>query len=173
MIIKAKNFTLRPPKKSDAKSYYENKNDPIIEKSFYHFRYPYSLEKAKKYLKKIISENKTKKGRSKDIFIIEVGGKAVGEIGLEEILPELRAKLFYWIGKDYRKKGIVTEAVKLIAKHGFEKHKLRRIYAWGRTYNKASARVLEKAGFKLEGIMKKNFLKDGKYSDDFIYAKVR
>jgi RimJ/RimL family protein N-acetyltransferase len=43
----------------------------------------------------------------------------------------------------------------------------------GRAKNKASARVLEKAGYKLEGILKKNKCVDGEFLDDFLYAKVR
>jgi len=54
-----------------------------------------------------------------------------------------------------------------------KKYKLRRIEARARTYNKSSARVLEKAGFKLESILRKNVLKDGKLYDDFLYARLR
>jgi len=39
--------------------------------------------------------------------------------------------------------------------------------------NKASARVLEKAGFKLEGILKKDRLINGKYHDGMIWAIIR
>lgn len=42
-----------------------------------------------------------------------------------------------------------------------------------RTFNKASARVLEKSGYKLEGILRKNKFKDGKYLDDMLWAKTK
>ena len=48
----------------------------------------------------------------------------------------------------------MTEAVKLVLKFAFEKLKLHRIYANLFEENVASRRVLEKAGFKLEGIMR-------------------
>jgi RimJ/RimL family protein N-acetyltransferase len=38
--------------------------------------------------------------------------------------------------------------------------------------NPASARVLEKAGYSLEGIMRKSAIKDGKIVDQFLYAYV-
>jgi RimJ/RimL family protein N-acetyltransferase len=40
-----------------------------------------------------------------------------------------------------------------------------------RTFNKASARVLEKAGYKYEGTIHKNKFLNGKYVDDMIWAK--
>ena len=55
----------------------------------------------------------------------------------------------------------------------FKKHKLKRISAMGRAKNKASARVLEKSGYKCEGILRKNKCVDGVYLDDFIYARVK
>jgi RimJ/RimL family protein N-acetyltransferase len=43
----------------------------------------------------------------------------------------------------------------------------------GRANNKASARVLEKAGYKLEGILRKNKCVDEVYLDDFVYSKIK
>jgi len=67
----------------------------------------------------------------------------------------------------------MTKAVKEITKFGFEKLKLRRIYAYVFTYNIASKRVLEKAGYKCEGILKKDFKKDNKCIDAYLLAKVK
>jgi len=41
-----------------------------------------------------------------------------------------------------------------------KKYKLKRLEGWCRTFNKPSARVLEKSGFKLEGILRKNKCKN-------------
>ena len=43
----------------------------------------------------------------------------------------------------------------------------------GRANNKASAKVLEKADYQLEGILRKNKRVDGIYLDDFIYSKIK
>lgn len=164
--IKGKGFILRRIKKSDFENWWKNINDKTIAKNF--ITNPRNLKEARKEFNK-----KIKYGKGNDNFVIEVDKGAVGEIGLHYIIPKLKAILSFWIGKDYRNKGIVTSATKLIMDYGFKKHKLRRIYANVRVYNKASARVLEKCGFKLEGIQRKNVLKNGKYYDDFLYARVR
>ena len=168
MILKSKKFILRNIKKSDFESYAKNIIDEDILKNF--ISSPSNLKQAKKDFGELLS---WKKRKNSDLFVIDVYGEVAGVIELLEIIPKLKAKLSYWLGKRYRGKGIMTKAVKLASKYGFDKYKLRRIYAQGRIYNKASARVLEKAGFKLEGIQRKNALKNGKYYDDFLYAKTR
>jgi RimJ/RimL family protein N-acetyltransferase len=164
--IKGKGFILRRIKKSDFDSWWKNINDKTIAKNF--VTNPRNLREAKKEF-----NDKLKGKKDSDSFIIDVGGKAIGGIGLHNIILKLKAKISFWVGKDYRGKGIATTATKLIVNHGFRKLKLRRIYANVREYNKASARVLKKNGFKLEGIQKKNVLKSGKYYDDYLYAKTK
>jgi RimJ/RimL family protein N-acetyltransferase len=168
MIINSKRFILRPPKKSDLKSFQKNKNNPLIAKNMNTPIYPLSLKQAKKELNEIIKLNK----KNNLILAIEINKELVGVISLMNIIPKFKAKIGYWIGKEHRKKGITTEAVKLITNYGFKKYKLKRIYGNVATFNKPSARILKKAGFKLEGILKKNRFKYNKYYDDFRYAKV-
>lgn len=67
----------------------------------------------------------------------------------------------------------MTTALKLITSFGFTKLKLKRIYAFVFTFNKASARVLIKNGYKKEGLLRKNVIKEGKLIDNYLFAKVR
>jgi RimJ/RimL family protein N-acetyltransferase len=67
----------------------------------------------------------------------------------------------------------MTEVVPAFADYCFENFALHRIYAEPYANNPASARVLEKAGFALEGRLKNNAFKDGKLLDSFLYAKTR
>lgn len=67
----------------------------------------------------------------------------------------------------------MTKAVKLFTNFGFNKLKLRRIYANVFSINGASAKVLEKNGYKLEGKMKNYHIKDGKLTDALLYAKTK
>jgi RimJ/RimL family protein N-acetyltransferase len=53
----------------------------------------------------------------------------------------------------------------------FKKFPLHRVYAEAYANNPASARVLEKAGFVLEGRLLKNVVKDGKILDSLLFAK--
>ena len=63
--------------------------------------------------------------------------------------------------------------MKIVTNFGFNKLKLRRVYAYVFTKNKTSARVLEKNGYKFEGLLRKHANKDGRLIDSLLYAKVR
>jgi [ribosomal protein S5]-alanine N-acetyltransferase len=162
-------FKLRKPKKSDLKSFHKNKNDKTIADNMFGPKYPLTLEQARKDLDKLILNDGKKEN---EIFVIDVEGEAVGMIGLWEIIPELKAKIGYFIGMEYRGKGITTEAIKDIVKMSVKKYKLKRVFGNVKVGNKASVRVLEKAGFKLEGLQKKNGFKYRKYYDEYLYARV-
>ena len=67
----------------------------------------------------------------------------------------------------------MTEAAAAFTDFCFDNFSLHRIYAEPFTNNPASARVLEKAGFALEGRLKNNVVKDGKILDSLVYARTK
>jgi [ribosomal protein S5]-alanine N-acetyltransferase len=109
-------------------------------------------------------------------FAIEVNGEAVGGIGLvlREDVERCGAEVGYWLGEPLWGKGIATAAVRALTTYAFgEFPYLVRLYAMTYEDNVASQRVLEKAGFVREGVLRKNAFKDGRYRDQPIYALVR
>ena len=103
---------------------------------------------------------------------ITVGGKTVGNISVEKLggLNEHCGVIGYFLLPEYYGKGIMTEAAKQICAEAFEKLGVIRIE--GRTFepNMASRRVLEKAGFELEGILKNAYIKNGKVYNACVYG---
>ena len=67
----------------------------------------------------------------------------------------------------------MTTAVKAMTAYGFETLGLVRIDARVYKGNEASARVLEKAGYKLEGLLRQATLKQGVPIDHYLYAILR
>lgn len=107
-------------------------------------------------------------------FAIQYGDQLVGTVGLvpQPDVYRISAELGYWIGEPYWGKGIATEAVKLMIRYGFDQLGLKRIYAGVFDFNKASCRVLEKAGFSLESIRKQAAVKNGRICDEYQYCKL-
>ena len=107
-------------------------------------------------------------------YAITYKGELAGSVGLipQKDVHRLSAEVGYWVGEDYWGKGIATEAVKLITMYGKKEFGLMRFYAGVYEYNKASMRVLEKAGFTLEGIFKKSIIKNGIIADEHRYGLV-
>ena len=108
-------------------------------------------------------------------FAITADGKAVGSIGAfrQGNIHSRSAELGYYIGEDYWGKGITTQAVRQICAYVFENSDMIRIYAEPFAHNAASCRVLEKAGFQLEGTLRSNAVKNGKVLDMKLYSLLR
>ncbi|MCK9641312.1 MAG: GNAT family N-acetyltransferase [Prolixibacteraceae bacterium] len=107
-------------------------------------------------------------------FAIEYQGELAGCIGLvkQTDVYRLSAEIGYWIGEPYWGLGIATEAVGLLTEYGFGQLDLVRIFTGVFDFNKASQRVLEKSGFKLEGVFEKSVIKNGLIHNEFRYAKL-
>ena len=170
-IIQTKDFSLRPYKKEDAKSLAKNINNKKIYKNTLRIPYPYGLKDAKKWIDENLKELK-KENPSMVNFVININDEVAGSIGFDN-LESHKAEIGYWLAEKYWNRGIMTQVVKLVTKFGFQGLKLKRIYVFAFLFNKASQRVLEKTGFKKEGILKNNVIKDGKIMDDYLYAKIK
>ena len=108
---------------------------------------------------------------SKIVFAITLrSGGLVGAIGLSINGKHRRGELGYWIGKLFWNNGYCTEAVGAVVRYGFEELGLNRIEARYMTTNPASGRVMEKAGMKLEGVLRQQLLRSDSFEDMAIYA---
>jgi len=130
------------------------------------FPFPYTLNDAHNFLELAAS------GKLGKVFGIYSQGNFVG---VGSIIPQrdvyrLNAEIGYWIGEGYWGRGYATNAVKLLAKYAFKELKLLRVYAYVFGFNTASMRVLEKAGFEREAIIKSSIIKEGKVHDEHLYS---
>lgn len=123
----------------------------------------------------IIKDNILKSGRDeKYSFGVFAKGsdELIGNIALTEVLRGSLQSCYigYSLDMDQNGKGYMTEAVKLVVKFAFEDLKLHRIEAGVMPHNTRSMRVLEKAGFKKEGIARKNVNINGAWQDHQVLA---
>ncbi len=106
------------------------------------------------------------------IFAITYKEKLAGVIGLhrQKDVYRLTAEIGYWLGEPYWNMGIATRAAKLATYHGITRMGLLRIYACTYDFNKASQRVLEKAGYIFECVTRKSVIKNGVVLDAHMYS---
>jgi len=130
------------------------------------FPHPYRLQDAETFIGKVLAMD------PETAFAIEVDGEAAGGIGfgLQQDVERLSAEIGYWLGEPFWNRGIMTEVLAAVTIHAIETHGLTRIYALPFEWNLASARVLEKAGYRLEARLRKSAIKDGRVIDQFLYA---
>ncbi|KAL0376640.1 UNVERIFIED_CONTAM: putative N-acetyltransferase p20 [Sesamum calycinum] len=102
-----------------------------------------------------------------------VSGRPVGSISVSPFTgrDKCRAEVGYVVASDYWGKGIATRAVKMAANAVFvEWGELERLEAVVAVKNTASQRVLEKAGFMREGVLRKYSLLKGRPTDAVIFS---
>ncbi|KAM7462815.1 hypothetical protein LguiA_030936 [Lonicera macranthoides] len=102
-----------------------------------------------------------------------INNRPIGEISVKPgPWPEsCRAEIGYVVASDYWGKGIATKAVKMVVNEIFgEFPNLERIEGTVDVENGASKKVLEKCGFKMEGILRKYLIHKGKTIDMFMFS---
>ena len=160
-------FTLRTFKISDAETFARYANNPKISKNLTDgFPHPYTTENAVYFIENVVSDP------NNFIRVIEVNGEPCGAFGLhgEKDVYRKNAEMGYWLAERYWGNGIITKAIIEMIDLGFEKTDFNRLFARPFGSNLASQKVLEKAGFTLEAVLKDTFYKAGKYENEYIYS---
>ena len=107
------------------------------------------------------------RNRKNRFFLVRYAGDAAGLVALSNIEPtDKTAMLWYALGRqELRGKGIATEAVRQLSQLVFHELGLASLYAWIMDGNEASRRVLEKAGFKPAGRIRRSAAFGGQQLD--------
>ncbi len=167
-------FSITDIAPSDKATYLEHLAEKEIYDQTLNIPHPYTEADADWWINHVVEETR-RQGRSVNWAIRRNDGHLVGGIGFHdlEIGKTHKGEIGYWVAKPYWGKGIMTEAVRRVADLGFAELGLTRISAHVFHFNIGSARVLEKAGFKFEGRLRKYYRKDGRVFDALLYSKVK
>ena len=133
--------------------------------------FPYGEEDAKVFLSEVLAADPDQN----IAFAIETDGRLIGSISASRCgnIHFRTAELGYYLGEPYWGKGYATEAVRLLCGYVFSRTDIIRVFAEPFAYNLASCRVLEKAGFQLEGVLRSNAVKNGRILDMKLYSRLR
>jgi ribosomal-protein-alanine N-acetyltransferase len=107
-------------------------------------------------------------------FIMEWDGELVGQLNVSSITHGSlsSASIGYWVAKDMAGRGITPAAVALATDHCFLTLRLHRMEICIRPENRPSLRVVEKLGFRYEGLRRRFIHIDGDWRDHFAFALV-
>lgn len=155
----------------DEPAYVEYMRDREIYERTLNIPFPYTLEDARWWVDFNLEEIR-KLGQSVNWAIRRADGSLIGGIGYPglELGKIHRAEIGYWLAKPFWGQGLMTAAVQAVVPYAFERLGLSRVTAHVFASNVGSARVLEKAGFQLEGQLRRHYLKDGAFHDSKVYA---
>ena len=133
------------------------------------FPHPYTAKDADAWLTHVAEQDPVTS------FAIAMDAEAVGGIGLllGTDIHRLSAEVGYWLGEGVWGRGIATAALRVFTPWALESFGLERLWAGVFSTNPASMRVLEKAGYVREAVLRCAVVKDGDLLDQVIYATVR
>jgi len=170
VVLNGDGFCLREWKLSDEASLIKHASNANVSRFLAdRFPYPYTVTDAQGWL-----EFQTQKTVI-DNLVIDIDGELVGGIAIEPRQDIFRktALIGYWLGEDFWGRGIMAEAVKLMADYAFEHFDLVRLQAGVFDGNPASMRVLEKAGFVKECVSKNALCKNDQIFDEHVFVLLK
>lgn len=170
MEIYGQGFTLRGWKIDDAAPLQKhadniNVSSYLLDK----FPHPYTMDNAVEWINLMMKQAPLLN------FVIDINGELAGAVGIEMRNDVYRKAplIGYWLGEHYWGSGIMPQAVKLIANYAFTHLDIVRLQAGIFSNNPRSMRVLEKAGFVKEGVLRNSIIKNGVILDEHIYGLVK
>ena len=172
MVLKGQRCMVRPWRLSDADSLVRHANNLDVARHLRDkFPHPYTRADASAFLRHAVPAAPSERPTS---LAIEVDAEAAGGIGFVRgaDVERFSAEIGYWLGEHYWGRGIVTEALGLVSEHAFRQFNILRLFALPFADNAGSTRVLEKAGYVREGVLRLSSVKYGKPRDQYIYAKI-
>lgn len=171
MEITSEGICLRPWKLSDARRLAAIANNKKIADNLRDgFPNPYLLQDARSWLQMIMPEN-----RPPRYFAVLLDGDITGSIGIVNKcdIYRLNCEVGYFIDEKHWGKGIATRAIRAATGYAFDSFDIVRVYAEPFADNKGSRKALEKAGFTLEAMMKRNVVKNNIVKDSCIYSVLK
>lgn len=167
--MKGRFSTVRAWRTSDVPALVAHANNANIARQLRdRFPHPYTAADARRFIDGVIAV------RPVTTFAIEVDGEAVGGVGFSpgSDVERFSAEIGYWLAERFWGRGIATEAVRLVSEYAFDKCNLLRLFALPFADNVRSTRVLEKAGYTREAILRSSSVKGGVPRDQALYALI-
>ncbi|MEO9482807.1 MAG: GNAT family protein [Ekhidna sp.] len=166
-MLRSEGISLRALQSDDAETVASLINNrKVLDNLRDYIPYPYSKKDAEEFILFSTKQDPTV------TFAILSHDEICGVIAIipQSDIHRMSAEVGYWIGEPYWGNGIATQALSLITEYAFSQLDVIRLYAIVFSPNDTSKRVLEKCGYKKEGIGKKAIIKNNQILDEHRYA---
>jgi len=162
-------YSLRELEPRDAVAIARHADDPDIAAQLRdRFPHPYNVKDAESFIAMVAP------GQGELAWAVDHKGEPVGVIGAVPGQDVYRDswEIGYWLGRRHWGRGVATAAVRVLSLHLFRTRGVVRLWAGVFESNPASARVLEKAGYRREGVHRSHVRKHGRLMDEWVYARL-
>jgi RimJ/RimL family protein N-acetyltransferase len=167
-------FSLSPIVPDDRAALVEHLQAREIWRNTLYIPYPYTEAEADAWIEERVAHRHEQPMET--TFALRTDeGTLIGVVGADDldVGTTHRANLGYWLAKPYWGRGLMTRAARRYVRYAFTRLEVVRLTAEVFHWNEASARVLEKVGFRQEGRLRKHREKDGALVDVLYYGLLR
>lgn len=168
--IEAGPVSLRKWRRSDTQDLVQQANNRAVWRNMTHlFPHPYRVADANAWIDACLADDPP------GHLVIGVDGRFAGVCGVDigRGVGAHAGRIGYWLGEAYWGRGHATAALAAFLRYVWDTFQVERLQTEVFAWNPASARVLEKNGFELEGTRRKAICKDGDFVDEWIYSLLR
>ncbi|GAB6876810.1 GNAT family N-acetyltransferase [Thermaerobacter litoralis] len=171
-VLETPRLILRPLTLDDVDDVYAYASDPEVAR-YTTWEAHRSLEDSRTFVEAVVRAYRDDRNAPWAMVLRETG-RVIGTVDFVAWAPQhARAELGYAMGRAYWGRGLMTEAVRTLIDYGFSRMGLNRIEARCIPENRASARVMEKAGMRYEGLLREVMFSKGRFVDLCLYAILR
>ncbi len=161
---------LRPWRDGDQPALLQHANDWEVARWLRdRFPHPYTADDAEEWVEYASTVLR------REVFAIDVGGEAVGSVGLipgEDIFRR-SAEVGYWLGRSFWGHGLAPLALQAISRYAEDDLGFIRLFAGVFAGNQRSGRVLAKSGYHLESVRRSAVFKAGRVLDEEVWVRLR
>lgn len=174
LTFETERLVMRPWRESDGEDFFHYAQNPHVGPAA-GWKPAESFEESFKTLQEFC-----KKPDEVCAVMLKETGRAIGSLGLhpdekrDGTLSRITRMLGYVLDEPYWGRGYMTEAVRGALRFAFDEMELELVSVYHFPFNDRSRRVIEKCGFRYDGILRRAFLRyDGAVLDDVLYSMTR
>ncbi len=175
--LQTERLAMRPPQMRDFEQWAKLRRESQAFLSPWEPQWSRDHLSSRAYRNRVIwAERAIRQGEAYPLFMFrQKDGQVVGGITLSNIRrqPAQAGTLGYWVGEAYAMQGYMSEALEAVREHAFSTLDLSRLEAACLPDNVASRRLLERCGFKYEGVAQSYLQIDGRWRNHVLYAALR
>lgn len=168
-MLPTERLWLRPFRVADAPVLAAYRSDPEVAR-YQGWDAPYPIESARAFVAGLDGRDPRAEGWYQYAMELRGEGVLIGDVGVNRHDGGRQAEIGFTLARRYQGHGYAAEAVRRVVDHLLVEEGLHRVHASVDARNERSARLLERLGFRREGLERQSQWWKGEWTDDARYA---
>ena len=169
MAFSTDRLLLRPFQESDAPTLYAYRSDPEVAR-YQGWPVPPTVQAAIVAVREMAAADPAEPGWFQYAVERVSDRQHIGDVGVRLHANRLQADIGFTFARQHQGRGYATEAVRAVLDQLFRVQRLHRVSAECDARNVSSARLLERVGFRCEGLRPAYTWSRGEWTDDLLYG---